>query len=204
METIRNDESRLFDNQMMEVLSRSNAIAVITLYYIISGAIVLYGAVESGLAFSTQVLLFVSGLIAFTLTEYLVHRYIYHSLRLKKMESWFYIVHEIHHQRPKDKKRLTLPLIVAVLAGPLVYLIFWLFLRNYTLFFFPGFLSGYASYLLIHYSLHTQNFKNGMFRYLWKHHAIHHFKNDQVAYGVSSPLWDLVFGTMPSKEQRNF
>lgn len=204
MGTIKNDESRLFDNQMMEVLSRSNAIAVVTIYYTISAAILIYGTFEANMPFSAQALLFISGLLVFTLAEYMVHRYVYHSLRLKKMESWLYIVHEIHHQRPKDKKRLTLPLIVAVFAGPVVYLFFWLFLRSYTVFFFPGFLAGYATYLLIHYFLHTQNFKSGVFRYLWRHHAIHHFKDDNVAFGVSSPLWDIVFGTMPSKGQRDF
>ncbi len=204
METVKNEEDRLFENPMLEVLSRSNAIFVISLYYTLSVIIFVAGTITSAIPVLTQVGLVVAGLFVFTLAEYMVHRWLYHSLRLKRMESWFYIVHEIHHQRPRDKKRLTLPLAVAIVAGPLVYLIFWVFLRELTPFFFPGFLSGYATYLLIHYYLHTQNFKSGVFRYLWRHHAIHHFKDDTVAFGVSSPLWDIVFGTMPSREQRNF
>lgn len=201
---MKNDESRLFENPMMETLSRSNAFVVISLYYLISVVIFAVGSANPEIAASMKILLLLAGIFVFSLAEYMVHRYLYHSLRLKRMESWFYIVHEIHHQRPKDKKRLTLPLVVAIVAGPLVYLIFWLFLGEYTAFFFPGFLGGYATYLLIHYQLHTQNFRGGVLRYLWRHHAIHHFKDDTVAFGVSSPLWDVIFGTMPSKEQRSF
>ncbi|MGB3618930.1 MAG: sterol desaturase family protein, partial [Catalinimonas sp.] len=37
---------------------------------------------------------------------------------------------------------------------------------------------------------------------LWVHHSIHHFKDDERAFGVSSPLWDWVFGTMPRRAHR--
>lgn len=37
---------------------------------------------------------------------------------------------------------------------------------------------------------------------LWVHHAYHHYKDPYVAFGVSTRLWDYVFGTMPPKEFR--
>lgn len=194
----------LFDNPVMEFLSRSNAIAVIAIYYSISFLILILGILETSIPVISGLLTFLVAFLLFTLAEYLVHRYVYHSIQLKKMESWLYVVHEIHHTRPRDEKRLTLPLILAIIVGSILYLIFWLIMGQLVMFFFPGFLAGYASYLCVHFIIHTQNFKNPVFIYLWKHHSVHHFKDDEKAYGVSSPLWDFVFGTLPTKDQMTF
>lgn len=198
------EDYRLFDNHFLEFISRSNALAVISIYYAVSAIILIGGFMRIEGAILSEVLLFLTGFFLFTLTEYLVHRYVYHSLKLKNAGSWLYKVHEIHHNQPKDEKRLTLPLIIAVVAGAMLYFIFWLIMGTSALFFFPGFLAGYASYLFVHFLIHTGNLKNRVFIYLWKHHSVHHFKDDTRAYGVSSPLWDLVFGTMPTREQLNF
>jgi sterol desaturase/sphingolipid hydroxylase (fatty acid hydroxylase superfamily) len=32
---------------------------------------------------------------------------------------------------------------------------------------------------------------------------MHHFKQQNAAFGVSSPLWDLVFNTMPDRRKEN-
>jgi sterol desaturase/sphingolipid hydroxylase (fatty acid hydroxylase superfamily) len=37
----------------------------------------------------------------------------------------------------------------------------------------------------------------GVLKYLKRHHMMHHFKTPQARYGVSSPVWDVVFGTKP-------
>ena len=34
---------------------------------------------------------------------------------------------------------------------------------------------------------------------LWVHHSYHHYKDPYTAYGVSTRLWDYIFGTMPPK-----
>lgn len=203
MKSPEKDEYRLFNSNILEILSRSNTPAVISIYYMVS-AVILFTAFERYDGYiNSGIIIFLVGIFLFSLTEYLIHRFVYHSPRLKRINSWFYKVHEIHHEQPHNKRRLTLPLIIAVIAGGILYFLFRLILRKNVNFFFPGFLSGYASYLLIHYTIHTSNFKNRVFRYLWKHHAVHHFKDETRAYGVSSPLWDIIFGTMPSKEQLN-
>ncbi len=60
-----------------------------------------------------------------------------------------------------------------------------------------GFLAGYAAYLTVHYVVHAYRAPNNMFKILWTHHAIHHHVENDRAFGVSSPLWDVVLGTMP-------
>ncbi|MDE0470592.1 MAG: sterol desaturase family protein, partial [Ekhidna sp.] len=65
--------------------------------------------------------------------------------------------------------------------------------------FLPGFLIGYASYLWVHYMVHAFQPPKNFWRTLWVHHGIHHYKQPHRAFGVSSPLWDLIFRTMPKK-----
>jgi len=65
--------------------------------------------------------------------------------------------------------------------------------------FLPGFLMGYAGYLFVHYIVHAYQPPKNFFKILWIHHGIHHYKEPERAFGVSSPLWDLVFRTMPRR-----
>jgi dihydroceramide fatty acyl 2-hydroxylase len=36
-------------------------------------------------------------------------------------------------------------------------------------------------------------------KYLKRYHMMHHFKTPQARYGVSSPVWDVVFRTKPAE-----
>ena len=63
--------------------------------------------------------------------------------------------------------------------------------------FLAGFLMGYAAYLAVHYSIHAFNVPNNFLKTLWHHHSIHHYREPDRAFGVTSPLWDHIFGTMP-------
>ena len=62
---------------------------------------------------------------------------------------------------------------------------------------FFGFLIGYLAYDMIHYATHHFPMKREPFKFLRRYHMQHHFKTPDQRYGVSSPLWDAVFGTMP-------
>jgi sterol desaturase/sphingolipid hydroxylase (fatty acid hydroxylase superfamily) len=61
-----------------------------------------------------------------------------------------------------------------------------------------GFLTGYATYLCVHYSVHAFRPPRNFLRKLWINHSMHHYKDQNTVFGVSSPLWDYVFRTMPS------
>ena len=54
---------------------------------------------------------------------------------------------------------------------------------------------GYAGYDSIHYAIHHFPMKRGVSLWLKQYHLRHHFHDDHAGYGVSSPLWDCVFGT---------
>jgi sterol desaturase/sphingolipid hydroxylase (fatty acid hydroxylase superfamily) len=62
---------------------------------------------------------------------------------------------------------------------------------------FSGFIIGYIAYDLIHYASHHFPMRNGYWKFIKRYHNQHHYKTPDARYGVSSPLWDMVFQTKP-------
>ncbi|MCC7353073.1 MAG: sterol desaturase family protein, partial [Anaerolineae bacterium] len=63
---------------------------------------------------------------------------------------------------------------------------------------FAGFGAGYVMYDMLHYATHHLPMRWGILKYLKRHHMQHHFKSPEQRFGVTMPLWDIVFGTMPA------
>lgn len=192
------DGGRVFQSPFLEAMTRTHIAFPLTIFYG-TAALALYAALvwynQSVLA---SVSLFVVGAFFFTLVEYLVHRYFYHmepsTPRKARLQ---YVFHGIHHDHPRDKKRLALPPLMSLLVAAMFVGLFRLIIGESGLAFGGGFMAGYATYLLVHYAIHVYNPPKNILGIIWKHHNIHHFVGDTGAFGVSSPLWDHVFGTMP-------
>jgi len=147
-----------------------------------------------------MILLFAGGFFLFTLFEYLMHRYLFHLPATNpKREKFVYTMHGVHHDYPKDKSRLAMPPLVSLILATLFFIIFRGLMGDYSFGFLAGFLMGYTVYLAIHYSIHAFRVPGNFLKTLWHHHSIHHYREPDRAFGVSSPLWDIVFGTMPLK-----
>ena len=56
-----------------------------------------------------------------------------------------------------------------------------------------GLLVGYLCYDLGHYAWHNAPCRRGLPRFLKRYHLAHHFKDQDSRYGVSQPLWDVIF-----------
>ena len=65
-----------------------------------------------------------------------------------------------------------------------------------------GFTFGYALYLFVHYAIHAYAPPKNFLKVWWTHHAQHHYRQDEVAFGVSSTLWDHLIGTMPGQAKK--
>jgi 4-hydroxysphinganine ceramide fatty acyl 2-hydroxylase len=91
--------------------------------------------------------------------------------------------------------------LISVLYTLIFYAVFSFLMGEYTLYFLPGILLGYAAYLVVHYMVHVYQPPKNFLKVLWFNHAVHHYKDPDVAFGVSSPLWDYLFGTMPQKKR---
>lgn len=58
-----------------------------------------------------------------------------------------------------------------------------------------GFASGYMAYTHVHHQIHHREPRTAVGRRLWESHLRHHAGAPSKNYGVTSPAWDLVFGT---------
>jgi sterol desaturase/sphingolipid hydroxylase (fatty acid hydroxylase superfamily) len=142
---------------------------------------------------------FALGLFVWSLTEYVLHRFIFH-LEPKKgnkiLERIHFIFHGVHHDYPSDAQRLVMPPSVSIPLAAAFYFLFSTFLGTGPLSaFFSAFMTGYLFYDMTHYALHHANFKNKFWKKLKKHHMLHHYDDASKGYGVSSPLWDKVFSS---------
>jgi sterol desaturase/sphingolipid hydroxylase (fatty acid hydroxylase superfamily) len=202
MESQQNKEqSRLFKNPLLEGLTHTHIAYPLIIFYGLAVGLMAYTFYEGVLAASAGVLLFVSGFLIFTLVEYLVHRYTYHMpTPTSKRERMQYVMHGVHHDFPRDKTRLALPPLLGIALATLFFLFYRLIMGTYGIPFTAGFVAGYASYLCVHYSVHAFPPPKNFLRILWIHHALHHYQQNDAAFGVSSPLWDVIFRTMPDKK----
>lgn len=190
----------LFQNPVLERLTHTHIAAPLAIFFSIAAVLIYYGIFEKGFEVPQMILLFLGGLFFFTLVEYLMHRYLYHipatTQRRKKIS---YTMHGVHHDYPKDKSRLAMPPVLSLLIATILFIIYRAVLGDLVFGFLAGFLVGYAGYLAVHYSVHAFKVPNNFLKILWHHHAIHHYRESDRAFGVSSPLWDHVFKTMPRK-----
>jgi len=194
---------RMFENPILEKLSRTHIAVPITILNSAALFVLYWGYTHIGISLLSLLWLFILGTLAFTLLEYIVHKHLFHMLTNTKFrENMQYKLHGIHHDYPKDKDRLAMPPILSATLALAFFLLFKLVMGDFAYGFLPGFLFGYTGYLFVHYIVHAWQPPNNIFKELWIHHGIHHYKDHERAYGVSSPLWDVVFRTLPKRKKK--
>jgi sterol desaturase/sphingolipid hydroxylase (fatty acid hydroxylase superfamily) len=128
--------------------------------------------------------LFAAGLLTWTFYEYVVHRWVSHALPV------FKYLHGLHHAAQKDYIALHPAATLAIYAA------FWLAFGSGSSAFMVGFSVGYIIYATLHTLFHYARIERGGLLFAAKQrHALHH-RIDSVNFGVSSGLWDAVFGTL--------
>jgi dihydroceramide fatty acyl 2-hydroxylase len=147
---------------------------------------------------------FLGALLLWTLAEYTLHRFLFHMpAKSEKMKRIAFLFHGVHHAQPQCKTRLVMPPVVSI---PLAALFFGLFYLVFAVIFkapqlfapvFSGFIVGYLIYDLTHYATHHFAMRAGYAKYIKRYHMQHHYKTPDKRFGVSSPLWDMVFNTKP-------
>lgn len=197
------DKKRLFKNPILEKLTRTHISIPLIIFFGISIALIIYGTSKMNLGTLDIVLMFISGFFFFTLIEYVIHRFIFHMPHNDPNSKIHYTLHGVHHAFPKDKERLAMPPVVSIVLASAFFYIYWLIFGAKGLPFTSGFLSGYATYLIAHYVIHRFKPPKNFMKRIWIHHSLHHYQNEEKAFGVSSPLWDFIFRTMPEKRKRN-
>lgn len=190
-------QARLFKNDFLEMLTKTHPLVIWGMYLPIIGYMLYYS--YEGLGYSTQrvILTFLGGMLFWTFFEYIAHRFVFHLIsRNKRMQKFAYTLHGNHHHYPRDKQRLFMPPVPSILISSAIFGLLYLFMRSNTFMFFPGFVLGYLMYGTMHYAIHAWNPPFKWMKPLWRNHHLHHYKNEHNGFGVSSTIWDHVFGTM--------
>ena len=194
---------QLFESDFLNFFSRVHPAIPAIVFVPVVVAMEWLGA-DRGYAAWQLILLSLGGIGIWTLTEYWLHRLVFHWQPDNAFgRRMHFIIHGIHHDHPNDKLRLVMPPAVSI---PLAAL----FLLGFTLLFgtpaayplFGGFIAGYLFYDMLHYALHHAPAKNRVARRLRELHMRHHFEDDECGFAVSAPWWDMVFGTYSPKAQR--
>ncbi|MFY0607179.1 MAG: sterol desaturase family protein [Cyclobacteriaceae bacterium] len=191
----------LFKKGWLERLTRTHIAVPMTMHFLIICAFVYLGLPQ--LSAISYILCFGAGWIFWTFAEYAIHRFVYHT----DTESPFWkkvqhLGHGIHHQYPKDPTRLAMPPVPALIMMAALFSLYYLIMGQMAMAFFPGFVAGYLFYISLHYAQHVvKPPKFAPFRKLWKYHALHHYKHpEDLAFGVSTLLWDVIFDTVPPEK----
>lgn len=195
---------KLFKSNLFNSLSKVHY--TVPLYIFIPAIVFFaYNAFSHGISITDFAIYFVGGLIIWTITEYVLHRFVFHYHPTSEFgKKIHFIFHGVHHDYPRDKKRLVMPPSASIPLATLFYFLFSLFLEKQFLFsFFPGFLLGYLVYDMMHYAMHHHNFKHPVLKKIKQHHMLHHYQDASKGYGVSSSLWDVIlksdFEKQPTK-----
>jgi sterol desaturase/sphingolipid hydroxylase (fatty acid hydroxylase superfamily) len=147
-----------------------------------------------------MILISLGGIAFWTLTEYWLHRVLFHWEPDNAVgRRMHFIIHGVHHDHPNDKMRLVMPPSASIPLAALFFLGFWLVLGDAAFPAFGGFMIGYLVYDYMHYYVHHFVPKSRLLKMVREAHMRHHFQDHRYGYGVSSPLWDVVFRTLPKK-----
>jgi sterol desaturase/sphingolipid hydroxylase (fatty acid hydroxylase superfamily) len=193
---------KLFKNPLLEKLSRTHIAVPLVIYFTFAVALLYWSITHTSLTVFETSGMFFLGALAFTWVEYNVHRYVFHMSTYTELRKKIqYVAHGVHHEFPKDKDRLAMPPLLSITIATILLLLFRLMLGDLVFSFLPGFLVGYAGYLSIHYIVHAYPPPKNFLKLLWINHGFHHYKGGDFIFGVSSPLWDYIYGTMRSKNQ---
>jgi len=193
----KDETVRMFKSDFMEFFSRVHPATPLVIFV----PVILYFTYRSIFVAEFRLItistLVVFGIFVWTITEYSLHRFIFHyNAKSDFGKKIHFIFHGVHHDYPMDSRRLVMPPSVSVPLAALFYYLFSLVFGSALVApFFVGFLIGYLFYDMTHYAVHHFNIHNKFWLALKKHHIRHHFQDPDKGYGVSSPLWDKIIGT---------
>ena len=193
----------LFRNRFLDFFSRIHPV-VPALIYAPTCAILVTLGVRGGESTMSSILLIAAGFGIWTLAEYWLHRKVFHWEPDHPIGSRLhFIIHGVHHEHPNDRMRLVMPPGASIPLALLFFGVFWLvFGLPAANPLFAGFLAGYLFYDYTHYWLHHFVPKSKLGKQLREQHMRHHFQDHRYGFGVSSPIWDAVFGTLPRRRNR--
>jgi hypothetical protein len=217
---VSNDDEtcRMFGSDLLERLSHVHP-AVPHLLYLPVITVMLVAAVRAGQGPLLMAGLLAGGALVWSLLEYVIHRFVFHPPQwiedetraltaslppgqavIPALPSWrhkfYFLVHGVHHDYPNDSGRLVMPPSVSIPLAVIFFFLFQWLIGPLTPAAFAGLVGGYLAYDTTHYFTHHSAGKTALGRYQKKRHFRHHYYDSTRNFGVSSPLWDVIWRTM--------
>ena len=190
-------QARIFGNRYLEMLTRTHPLVIWGMYLPVIVYMLYYSYNTLKYSRLHIALVFAGAVVFWTFFEYIAHRYIFHWISGKaSVKKITYALHGNHHHYPRDKSRLFMPPVPSVIIAVVLFGIFYLVVRSNVYAFFPGFITGYLLYASMHYAIHSWAPPFKWAKPLWRNHHLHHYKDEALGFGVSSTIWDRIFGTM--------
>lgn len=190
---------RLFESDFMESLTNTKWWVIPLIW----GPVVLYSAWKSlqlGVPVATLPGWMGVGALIWTFLEYSLHRFLFHwTTSGYWTNTLHYMIHGCHHKHPQDPYRLVFPPALCLIFISIIVPPFRLIFPPPLLYAgFAGGLLGYITYDVTHFWCHFGlQSKIGFVAAVRRYHLAHHFKNYNLGFGITSPLWDYVFGSHP-------
>jgi sterol desaturase/sphingolipid hydroxylase (fatty acid hydroxylase superfamily) len=187
--------TRLFISEVAEILSRWPWWYIYLLWVPLCAWLMVVFNGSNGWYFLA--IMYLVGLVAWQILEYMLHRFVFHFKTNKMISNYaHFLVHGLHHLIPTEYDRLTFP---PAFSLPLSVVIFYIsyYVGSMKLdWFFSGLICGYLIYDTIHFLIHYVTSKKiPLFDYMKKRHDIHHYVDSECNFGVTTPIFDLLFGT---------
>lgn len=194
----RTGTGTLYDNPLIERLSRCHPTAPLWLFLPLVAVVGWQAFAATELGAGTIVGVFLVGIATWTLTEYWLHRVLFHITgESEALQTFHRRMHGIHHEYPNDMTRVVMPPAAAIWFAVVFGLLTWAALGYaYGLPFFGGLVVGYLWYDMTHWWTHTTRPRGAWGKLVRRHHMMHHFQRTDRRFGVSTPLWDWVFRTL--------
>lgn len=142
---------------------------------------------------------FLTGLAAWTLLEYVIHRWLGHLPKGRIFTSSEHLRHhaDVLYFTPIPLKILgAIPVLATAFA-----LASWLSGAMAGAGFTVAIACGWTLYEWLHESIHVRGPRNRYARWAARHHLSHHFGKARSNYGVTTPVWDWIFGSHAAIEQ---
>jgi len=191
---------RLFQNDLLEALTHVHPLVPLLFWGPIAGFLLWRSVAVHELPASGLFAIGALALFLWTLTEYCLHRFVFHFPAQSRAGKYLvFLFHGVHHATPRDKTRLVMPPAGGILLLIVLYQVFRLLVPVPWLEpFLAFFLVGYLAYDYIHYATHHFPMRSKVLHFLKVYHLHHHYGAKGLRFGVSSPIWDRVFGTYPA------
>jgi sterol desaturase/sphingolipid hydroxylase (fatty acid hydroxylase superfamily) len=150
------------------------------------------------------ILFFALGVFLWTFLEYLMHRFLFHvqlPFRNPRVREVINGSHFLHHASPRDRQKILVHPTYGIVVSSLIYGIIYVICRNAvtTVVILSGVWAGFLYYEAVHYRVHFTLSASPFIAHQRKAHFYHHFTNNKRCFGVTTPLWDYVFGTTANR-----